>query len=188
MPSIEEGGTTCRKLARNCSPCSRCCCHCPLAWMLSPACTSAAEPSTVTRSRWPRTLTRSTQKPVSALWNVTRSTSPDKGSRLRSWSGTALAMEHTRSASAALKQAILLDAIAASSAALRSNRRLRVQRQAGLRSCIRSNSNCIVGPALRHAFDVVGCFLRLLPCSPCRCHFLDGPDGIRSLLAEAFGV
>jgi len=50
IPSIEEGGTTCRKVARNCSPCSRCCCHCPLAWMLSPACTSAADPSTVTRS------------------------------------------------------------------------------------------------------------------------------------------
>src|SRR5215813_14867263 len=88
MPWIDEGGTTCRKLARNWRPCSRCCCHCPLAWMCSPACTSAAEPSTVTRSRCPRTLTRSTQKPVSALWNVTRSTRPDSGSRL--WSPAAL--------------------------------------------------------------------------------------------------
>ena len=28
----------------------------------------AAPPTTVTRSRWPRALTRSTQKPFSALW------------------------------------------------------------------------------------------------------------------------
>ena len=31
----------------------------------------AACPTTVTRSRWPRALTRSTQKPFSELWNVT---------------------------------------------------------------------------------------------------------------------
>ena len=36
----------------------------------------AAEPMTVTNSRWPRTLTRSTQKPLSGLWKVTRSTDP----------------------------------------------------------------------------------------------------------------
>src|SRR5262245_22842452 len=88
MPSMDEGGTTCRKLARNWRPCSRCCCHCPLAWMCSPACTSAADPRTVTRSRCPRILTRSTQNPVSALWNVTRSTTPDSGSR--PWSTTPL--------------------------------------------------------------------------------------------------
>src|SRR3954454_11478715 len=37
----------------------------------------------VTRSRWPRALTGSTQKPLSALWNVTRSTIPAS----TSWSG-----------------------------------------------------------------------------------------------------
>src|SRR5882672_5700758 len=49
--------------------------------MYSPGVIVAAVPTTVTRSRWPRTLTRRTQKPVSELWNVTRSTSPDRGSR-----------------------------------------------------------------------------------------------------------
>ena len=41
----------------------------------------AAAPITVTRSRCPRTLTRSTQKPVSGLWKVTRSTRPARASR-----------------------------------------------------------------------------------------------------------
>ena len=36
----------------------------------------AAWPTTVTRSRWPRALTRRTQKPFSPLWKVTRSTRP----------------------------------------------------------------------------------------------------------------
>ena len=40
----------------------------------------AAWPTTVIRSRCPRALTRSTQKPFSALWKVTRSTSPAKAS------------------------------------------------------------------------------------------------------------
>src|SRR5262245_22589945 len=44
--------------------------------MYSPGVMVAAVPTTVTRSRWPRTLTRRTQKPVSSLWNVTRSTAP----------------------------------------------------------------------------------------------------------------
>ena len=44
--------------------------------MNSPGWIDAAEPRTVTRSRWPRTLTRRTQKPVSGLWKVTRSTRP----------------------------------------------------------------------------------------------------------------
>ena len=35
----------------------------------------------VTSSRWPRTLTRSTQKPLSGLWKVTRSTKPARASR-----------------------------------------------------------------------------------------------------------
>src|SRR5215469_899157 len=34
----------------------------------------------VMRSRWPRALTRSTQKPLSELWKVTRSTKPAKTS------------------------------------------------------------------------------------------------------------
>src|SRR6266446_6905144 len=44
--------------------------------MYSPGVIVAAVPTTVTRSRCPRTLTRRTQKPVSSLWNVTRSTAP----------------------------------------------------------------------------------------------------------------
>src|SRR6266478_958136 len=44
--------------------------------MYSPGVIVAAVPTTVTRSRCPRTLTRKTQKPVSSLWNVTRSTAP----------------------------------------------------------------------------------------------------------------
>src|ERR1700753_2515515 len=49
--------------------------------MYSPAEIDGAAPSTVTKSRWPRALMRSTQKPLSALWNVTRSTRPASGSR-----------------------------------------------------------------------------------------------------------
>ena len=41
----------------------------------------AAWPTTVTRSRWPRALMRRTQNPLSALWNVTRSTRPARTSR-----------------------------------------------------------------------------------------------------------
>src|SRR6202011_2653408 len=49
--------------------------------MYSPAAMDGAAPSTVTRSRCPRALMRRTQKPLSALWKVTRSTKPAKGSR-----------------------------------------------------------------------------------------------------------
>ena len=49
-----------------------------MAWTNSPALIAAAAPTTVTRSRWPRTLTRSTQKPCLGLWKVTRSTRPAK--------------------------------------------------------------------------------------------------------------
>ena len=52
----------------------------PLAWTNSPAVIVAAAPTTVTRSRWPRTFTRSTQNPFSGLWNVTRSTKPARAS------------------------------------------------------------------------------------------------------------
>src|SRR6202049_4235821 len=49
--------------------------------MYSPAAMDGAAPSTVTRSRSPRALMRRTQKPLSALWKVTRSTKPANGSR-----------------------------------------------------------------------------------------------------------
>jgi len=42
--------------------------------------TVAAWPTTVISSRWPRALIRSTQNPLSGLWNVTRSTRPAKAS------------------------------------------------------------------------------------------------------------
>src|SRR5256885_15964214 len=57
-------------------PCVRSVTHQPVLSTYSPGVIVAAVPTTVTRSRWPRTLTRSTQKPVSSLWNVTRSTAP----------------------------------------------------------------------------------------------------------------
>ena len=47
----------------------------------SPAEMLAAWPTVVTRSRCPRAFTRSTQKPLSALWKVTRSTRPTSASR-----------------------------------------------------------------------------------------------------------
>ena len=54
----------------------------PEAVILSPAEIVAAWPTMVARSRCPRAFTRSTQKPVSTLWNVTRSTMPASTSRL----------------------------------------------------------------------------------------------------------
>ena len=52
----------------------------PLAWTNSPAEIIAACPTRVIRSRWPRALIRSTQKPLSELWKVTRSTRPARTS------------------------------------------------------------------------------------------------------------
>jgi hypothetical protein len=40
--------------------------HRPPAWTNSPAPMAAARPTMVTRSRWPRALTRKTQKPLSS--------------------------------------------------------------------------------------------------------------------------
>src|SRR5438128_12554616 len=57
-------------------PCVRSVTHQPVLSTYSPGVMVGAVPTTVTRSRWPRTLTRSTQKQVSSLWNVTRSTLP----------------------------------------------------------------------------------------------------------------
>src|SRR4051812_43367560 len=81
IPSAVVGGAERRKAALNWSPCVRSLIQIPLAWTNSPAVIAAAAPTTATRSRWPRALTRSTQKPVSGLWYVTRSTSPASASR-----------------------------------------------------------------------------------------------------------
>src|SRR3954451_16227418 len=81
MPSAVVGGAERRKAALNWRPCVRSLTQIPLAWTNSPAVIAAATPTRVTRSRWPRALTRSTQKPVSGLWKVTRSTSPASASR-----------------------------------------------------------------------------------------------------------
>ena len=70
-----------KKRTRNCSPCVRSLVHSPEAVIHSPAEIIAAWPTAVTRSRWPRALIRSTQKPVSGLWKVTRSTRPTSTSR-----------------------------------------------------------------------------------------------------------
>ena len=85
MPSTDEGAEAFRKRARNCSPCVRSLVHSPEAVIHSPAEIVAAWPTVVTRSRWPRALIRSTQKPVSGLWKVTRSTRPAS----TSWLGAA---------------------------------------------------------------------------------------------------
>ncbi len=70
------------EVARNCSPCTRSFDHSPTARISSPAAIDATWPTTVSTSRRPGSVMRSTQKPVSGLWNVTRSTVPsiDPGS------------------------------------------------------------------------------------------------------------
>ena len=81
MPSTEDGAAVRMKRALNCWPWVRSLTHSPEAVIHSPGATMAAWPTTVTRSRCPRALVRSTQKPFSGLWNVTRSTSPASTSR-----------------------------------------------------------------------------------------------------------
>ena len=76
MPSAVVGAEALRKEALNCWPCSLLFTQTPLTVTHSPALISAAWPTTVTRSRWPRALMRSTQKPLSVLWKVTRSIEP----------------------------------------------------------------------------------------------------------------
>ena len=76
MPSIEVGADVRMKRALNCWPWVWSLTQSPDAVTHSPAEMIAAWPTTVTRSRWPRALIRRTQKPFSALWNVTRSTRP----------------------------------------------------------------------------------------------------------------
>ena len=80
MPSSVVGAVAFRKVALNCRPWVRSLTQTPEPLTNSPAEIRAAWPTTVTGSRWPRTLTRSTQKPVSALWKVTRSTRPASAS------------------------------------------------------------------------------------------------------------
>src|SRR5258708_32069049 len=86
MPSIEVGAEVFRNRALNCWPWVRSLTHSPDAVTHSPAEITAAWPMTVISSRWPRALIRSTQKPFSALWKVTRSTRPAKTS-WDDWSG-----------------------------------------------------------------------------------------------------
>ena len=76
MPSIVVGGAILRTEAFSCRPYSRSATQAPRAVAYSPAVTDGACPTTVTKSRCPRTLSLSTQNPFSALWYVTRSTSP----------------------------------------------------------------------------------------------------------------
>src|SRR5271155_236597 len=76
MPSTEVGADVRRNRALNCWPWVRSFTHSPDAVIHSPAAIVAAWPTTVTRSRCPRAFARRTQKPFSALWKVTRSTSP----------------------------------------------------------------------------------------------------------------
>src|SRR5271168_1924988 len=87
IPSTVVGAVALRKEARNWTPCARSLVQDPLAWTNSPAEIIAAWPTTVMRSRWPRALTRSTQKPFSELWNVTPIDQPsqDFGRRACSW-------------------------------------------------------------------------------------------------------
>src|SRR5260370_10912274 len=67
IPSTVVGCVALRNEALNWTPCVRSLTQVPLAWTNSPAEIIAACPRTVIRSRWPRALTRSTQKPFSSL-------------------------------------------------------------------------------------------------------------------------
>src|ERR1700731_4060302 len=80
IPSTVVGAVAFRNEALNWTPCVRSLIQDPLAWTNSLAEIIAAWPTRVMRSRWPRALTRRTQKPLSGLWNVTRSTKPPRTS------------------------------------------------------------------------------------------------------------
>jgi len=80
MPSRVEGAEVFKKCALNCRPWLRSFNQTPDAVIHSPAEIIAACPTVVTRSRWPLAFTRSTQKPLSWLWKVTRSTRPARTS------------------------------------------------------------------------------------------------------------
>ncbi len=70
MPSSVVGRAARSNAALNCTPWLRSLTQRPLAWTNSSALIIAAAPTTVTRSRWPRTLTRRTRNSFSVLWNV----------------------------------------------------------------------------------------------------------------------
>src|SRR6201987_1110322 len=71
MPSTVVGAVALRNEALNWTPWVRSLTQSPLACTNPPAEIIAAWPTRVMRSRWPRALTRRTQKPFSELWNVT---------------------------------------------------------------------------------------------------------------------
>src|SRR5438094_7125182 len=77
IPSAVVGGTVVMRVALDCSPCSLSLTHQPSALSHSPAVTEGRDPTTVVSSRCPRAFTRSTQKPLSSLWKVTRSITPE---------------------------------------------------------------------------------------------------------------
>src|SRR5271157_6597841 len=81
-PLAVVGGTVFMVVALNCSPCSLSLTHQPSALSHSPAVTEGSDPMTVVSSRCPRAFTRSTQKPLSSLWNVTRSIRPEISSAI----------------------------------------------------------------------------------------------------------
>ena len=76
IPSAVCGGFVFSSVALNWRPCERSVTHSPVAVTYSPAITCWQCPMTVTRSRCPRAATRSTQYPLSSLWNVIRSITP----------------------------------------------------------------------------------------------------------------
>src|ERR1041385_6948554 len=80
MPSVVVGAEVRMNRDLNCWPWVRSLIHSPAAVTHSPAEMLAACPTVVTSSRCPRALTRRTQNPFSALWNVTRSTRPARTS------------------------------------------------------------------------------------------------------------
>jgi len=82
MLSSEVAAEVRKNRALNCWPCVRSLIHSPDVVAHSPAEIVAAWPTTVTRSRCPRAVIRRTQKPLSALWKVTRPTMPAKTSRV----------------------------------------------------------------------------------------------------------
>ena len=76
MPSAVCGGVVLISSALNWRPCVRSVTQSPVAMTYSPATTCCRCPTTVTRSRCPPAWTRSTQYPLSRLWNVIRSITP----------------------------------------------------------------------------------------------------------------
>src|ERR1700678_4734741 len=82
IPSIDVGAEVRMKRALNCWPWVWSLIHSPDAVTHSPAEMVAACPTTVISPRCPRALIRRTQKPLSLLWKVTRSTRPARTSWL----------------------------------------------------------------------------------------------------------